>query len=60
MRDTIEVPVKTLKKLRAAIERHNYYQTEDEKGRSFAALLGFLDGLLDGLLSQETPKNIKE
>ena len=50
-KEYIEVRVQDLRRLRAAVERNDYYQTEDEKKQSGASLLGFIDGWIAGLFT---------
>lgn len=50
-KEFIQVRVQDLRKIRAAVERHSYYQSEQEKKESSSAMLGFLDGWVSGLFS---------
>ena len=50
-KEYIQVRVQDLRKIRSAVERHSYYQNEQEKKESFSAMLGFIDGWVSGLFT---------
>jgi len=50
-REKVAVNVQDLRTLRAAVERHQYYGTDEERKQSAAAIIGFIDGWTRGLFN---------